>query len=143
MAEFNEKLTDFLAVSGKSKKEFGATLSLLLSDDEHSQLEDDFIKINQGKTSDSPDWVKYGNFCLDNINVSYGQKVISNKMSQSDKCELFGTLIDVVEDWLESKGITPENIPNDDREGENAAIIYSTDYDYLADRFANILGITR
>lgn len=143
MAEFNAKLTDFLAASGKSKEEFGTTLSLLLSDDENSQLDNDFLKINQGKTSDSPDWVKYGDFCLDNINVSYGQKVISDKMSQSDKCELFGTLIDIVEDWLESKGITTEDIPNDDREGENAAIIYSTDYDYLADRFADIFGIIR
>ena len=143
MAEFNVKLKDLLAVSDKNKEEFGTMLSLLLSDDENKQLDNDFLKINQGKTSDSPDWVKYGNFCFNNINVSYGQKVISDKMSQSDKCELFGTLIDIVEDWLESKGITTEDIVNDDREGENAAIIYGTDYDYIADRFADILGITR
>lgn len=66
-------------------------------------------------------------------------------MSEADKCELFGVLIDTVEDWLDSKGITTDDIPNDEREqeDENAAIIYGSDYDYLADKFAEILGITR
>jgi len=70
---------------------------------------------------------------------------INNNMSQADKCELFGQLIDAVEDWLESKGITPEDIPNEDRpeNDECAAIIYGSDYDELADAFSNILGIDR
>ena len=68
---------------------------------------------------------------------------INNQMSQADRAELFGTLIDVVEDWLEEKGITPEMIPNIEREDENSAIIYGTDYDYLADKFAEVLGIDR
>lgn len=68
---------------------------------------------------------------------------IDNNMSQTDRCELWGCLIDVVEDWLAEKGITPADIPNEDREDENSAIIYGEDYDYLADQFANVLGIDR
>ena len=52
-------------------------------------------------------------------------------------------LIDIVEDWLEEKGITPHDIPNEEREDEDAAIIYGSDYDYLADRFSEVIGIDR
>lgn len=69
--------------------------------------------------------------------------VIPNILSQSDRCELFGILIDVVEDWLEEKGVTHDMIPNEERESEDSAIIYGSDYDYLADRFSAILGIER
>lgn len=69
---------------------------------------------------------------------------ISEEMSQSDRMELWGRLIDVVEDWLAEKGITEEDIPNEEREGvEDAAIIFGDDYDYLADRFAEVIGISR
>lgn len=68
---------------------------------------------------------------------------INNRMSQTDRCELFGCLIDVVEDWLETKGITVADIPNDEREDEDSAIIYGSDYDELANEFANVLGIDR
>lgn len=68
---------------------------------------------------------------------------ITRNLSQDERCELWGCLIDVVEDWLESRGITPEDIPNDEREGEGAAIIYGCDYDILADGFAAVLGISR
>lgn len=57
--------------------------------------------------------------------------------------ELLGLLIDAVEDWLESKGITPDDVPNDERVGDDAAIIYGSDYDVIADKFADILGIKR
>ncbi len=53
-------------------------------------------------------------------------------------------MIDVVEDWLAEKGITEEDIPNAEREGvEDAAIIFGDDYDYLADRFSEVIGISR
>lgn len=69
---------------------------------------------------------------------------ISEDMSQSDRMELWGGLIDVVEDWLSEKGITVGDIPNDEREDvEDAAIIFGDDYDYLADRFAKVIGISR
>ncbi len=68
---------------------------------------------------------------------------ITRNLSQDDRCELWGCLIDVVEDWLESRGITPDDIPNDDREEGDSAIIYGCDYDILADGFAAVLGIDR
>lgn len=69
---------------------------------------------------------------------------INEDMSQSERMELWGCLIDVVEDWLEEKGITVDNIPNEERENtEDAAIIFGDDYDYLADRFAAVIGISR
>lgn len=64
-------------------------------------------------------------------------------LTQSDRCELFGALIDTVEDWLEEKGITVDDIPNDERVDEDSAIIYGSDYDTLADCFAEIIGIRR
>lgn len=65
-------------------------------------------------------------------------------MTQADRNELFGLLIDAVEDFLEEKGITPSDIPNEEREGKDGeAIIYGSDYDNLADRFSAILEIGR
>ena len=71
--------------------------------------------------------------------------IINNDMSQADRSELFGQLIDVVEDWLESKGITPADIPNPERPSDDdcAAIIYGDDYDVLANWFSVVLGIDR
>ena len=66
-----------------------------------------------------------------------------DNMTQADRCELFGLLIDVVEDFLEEKGIIPEDIPNDERDSDNDAIIYGSDYDDLANRFSEVLGIER
>lgn len=86
------------------------------------------------------------NFVKDEQN-NYWEKndnKISESMTQSERMELWGCLIDVVEDWLEEKGITADNIPNDDRKDvEDAAIIFGDDYDYLADRFAEVIGISR
>lgn len=64
--------------------------------------------------------------------------------SYSDACETIGAMVDTVEDFLEEKGITKNDIPNDEREDDpDAAIIYGSDYDELADKFANIIGISR
>lgn len=61
-----------------------------------------------------------------------------------DACELLGGMVDVVEDFLEDKGITAEMLPNADREeGPDGALIYGSDYDTLADEFARSLGISR
>lgn len=87
----------------------------------------------------------FANEYIDDRNVPYPQEhAINEYMPQSERMELWGRLIDVVEDWLEEKGITAEDIPNEEREdNENAAIIYGSDYDYLADRFAAVIGIAR
>lgn len=65
-------------------------------------------------------------------------------LPQSGRAELFGCLIDIFEDFLDSKGIKPENIPNDEREGdEDEAIIYGSDYDLLADKLSQVLDFSR
>ena len=146
MAHFNENKADLRNLTEKDFRETGIILYMLLSDNDMEALDADLLKINQDKTIKSPDWMDFSKYALNNINVSYkNNKVISNDMSEADKCELFGALIDTVEDWLDSKGITTDDIPSDEREqeDENAAIIYGSDYDYLADKFAEILGITR
>ena len=61
-----------------------------------------------------------------------------------DACEVLGGMVDVVEDFLEDKGITAEMLPNTDREEDpDGALIYGRDYDTLADEFARSLGISR
>lgn len=48
------------------------------------------------------------------------------KINENNKAEFIGQIIDVFEDFLESKGI---NIPNDEKtDDDNPAIIYGTDY---------------
>lgn len=57
-----------------------------------------------------------------------------------DAMELLRTLIDSVEDFLDDKGITPEMLPNADRESNSdAALIYGTDYDDLQTGLLSIL----
>lgn len=61
-------------------------------------------------------------------------------ISNSEKMELIGCIIDVFEDFLESKGI---NIENEDKAGEEGeAIIYGGDYDELARGIEAILAET-
>ena len=68
-------------------------------------------------------------------------------MDHSERMEFLGTMIDIVEDWLESKGITQDNIPCEDRAqaiadgeaAEDCAIIYGEDYDHLTGEFEELL----
>ena len=64
---------------------------------------------------------------------------VSAEMTQDERCEFFGVMIDKAEDFLEEIGITADKIPNDEREDENSAIIYGSDYNILTGRFAEIL----
>lgn len=57
-------------------------------------------------------------------------------IKQENKTEFLGQLIDVVEDWLEEKGI---DIPNEEKDELNAAIIYGSDYDKLKSGFNSIM----
>lgn len=67
-------------------------------------------------------------------------------MDHSERMEFFGTMVDIVEDWLESKGITAEDIPCKDRNqaiadgeaAEDCAIIYGEDYDHLTGEFEEL-----
>jgi len=57
-------------------------------------------------------------------------------IKQETKTEFLGQLIDVVEDWLEEQGI---DIPNEEKDELNAAIIYGADYDKLQNEFNSIM----
>lgn len=67
-------------------------------------------------------------------------------MDHSERMEFFGTMVDIVEDWLESKGITADDIPCEDRDQaiadgeapEDCAIIYGEDYDHLTGEFEEL-----
>lgn len=87
----------------------------------------------------------FSNEYIDDRNFDYkSSRYINEDMTQSDRMELWGRLIDVVEDWLVEKGIAEVDIPNVERKDvEDAAIIFGEDYDYFADRFAEVIGISR
>lgn len=57
-------------------------------------------------------------------------------IKQENKTEFLGQLIDVVEDWLEEKEI---EIPNEEKDELDAAIIYGSDYDKLQSGFNSIM----
>lgn len=136
MAKFNKKRTDFNVLTAEDVRHTGNILYLLLSDNEAEKLNNDLKEINKSKAVDSPDWQDFAGYCLDNAEIIY--------LPDKDKPEFFGQLIDTIEDWLESKGITPADIKNPERDNdETSAIIYGEDYDFLADKFSQILGISR
>lgn len=75
---------------------------------------------------------------------TFGAAIIKQDDPSFSVPEFLGVLIDILEDWLDKKGITPDDIPNDEREDtDDAAIIYGSDYDYLADKFADVVGVDR
>lgn len=64
------------------------------------------------------------------------------KIHECDVNEFIGEMIDMLEDYLESKNVTPEMLPNAERDkdyDDNAAIIYGNDYDDIADTIYNQL----
>lgn len=60
------------------------------------------------------------------------------RITQEEEAELVGQIVDVFEDFLESKGISIENEERDENE-EIAAIIYGADYDAIADGISSIV----
>ena len=48
-------------------------------------------------------------------------------------------MIDIVEDFLEEKGVTIENPEKTDEPDEAAAIIYGSDYDTMAEKFKYLM----
>lgn len=57
------------------------------------------------------------------------------RINKYDEAEFAGQIIDMLEDYLEEKGITPEMLQNEERNENdiNAAIIFGNDYDIIAD----------
>lgn len=58
-------------------------------------------------------------------------------IKQENKTEFLGQWIDVVEDWLEEKEI---DVPNEEKDELDAAIIYGSDYDKLQSGFNSIMA---
>lgn len=65
------------------------------------------------------------------------QQVLKTPLSQSDKTELFGQIIDIFEDFLEQNNVTFENDERED--SEDATIIFGTDYDVIVQKLEGIL----
>ena len=57
MAHFNENKADLRNLTKKDFRETGNILCMLLSDNDMEALDADLLKINQGKTIKSPDWI--------------------------------------------------------------------------------------
>lgn len=102
-------------------------------------------------------WIEEKN-CKKNYDLSWLMDSFEESLSkwtpetiENDKSQFFGVLIDATEDFLESIGIEVKEIPSEDREQaiedgedpEGLAIIYGEDYDFLADRFTEILELKR
>lgn len=59
---------------------------------------------------------------------------MANQLNENNVAEFVGQVVDILEDYLEARDITPDMLPNPDKEGdEDAAIIFSTDYDIIDD----------
>lgn len=73
--------------------------------------------------------------------IPYNKSLIitNNKSEEVSNNGLLGCLVDVVEDWLEMKGITPDMISNPERDENNPAIIVGSDYDFLVNKFSETL----
>lgn len=65
--------------------------------------------------------------------------MIKLDIKEEDMPEFLGNLIDVVEDFLEEKGIDIPNEERDENDEDNQAIIYGGDYDDLSDAFQDVL----
>lgn len=65
------------------------------------------------------------------------QQALKIPLSQSDKTELFGQMIDVFEDFLDEKHVWFKNSEREDT--EDAAIIFGSDYDVIVQKLEGIL----
>lgn len=65
------------------------------------------------------------------------QSVLKEPLTQADKAELFGQMIDVFEDFLDEKHVWFKN--NEREDTEDAAIIFGTDYDAIVQKLKGIL----
>ncbi len=65
--------------------------------------------------------------------------------THEEMVEISGSIIDIFEDFLESKGITLKDIPNKERieyaDGDltDLAIIFGSDYNFLENKIESIL----
>ena len=60
-------------------------------------------------------------------------------VSEDDRAEFIGEIVDIFEDFLEEKGITIPNPEKNEDDDENQAIIYGSDYGYCQDRLEEMM----
>lgn len=60
-------------------------------------------------------------------------------VSENDRAEFIGEIVDIFEDFLEEKGITIPNPEKDETDDENTAIIFGSDYGYCQDRLEEMM----
>lgn len=58
-----------------------------------------------------------------------------------DEPEFIGRLVDIMEDFLCQKGVMIDNPERDEDGDEDAAIIYGSDYDALANEFRHVMRV--
>lgn len=65
-----------------------------------------------------------------------------SQLNEDTLAEFNGQLIDTLEDYLESKGVTNDMLQNDERDDdENAAIIYGWHYSMVSDNIEHELRV--
>lgn len=65
-----------------------------------------------------------------------------SQLTENTLAEFNGQLVDTLEDYLESKGVTNEMLPNAEREeDDDAAIIYGWHYDMVSDNIEHELRV--
>ena len=68
-----------------------------------------------------------------------GIKFRTVPVQPNDTPEFIGQMVDIVEDFLEEKGVIIDNPEKKDEPDEATAIIYGSDYDNLAEQFKGLM----
>lgn len=68
-----------------------------------------------------------------------GIKFRTVPVQPNDTPEFIGQMVDIVEDFLEEKGVIIDNPEKEDEPDEATAIIYGSDYDNLAEQFKGLM----
>lgn len=59
---------------------------------------------------------------------------MSSQLNENNVAEFVGQMVDILEDYLETKGVTPDMLKNPEKgDDEDAAIIFGSDYDIIDD----------
>lgn len=78
------------------------------------------------------------NWLIHEPNRKYAfQDALKEPLTQADKAELFGQIIDIFEDFLHEKKVTFENDEREDT--EDTAIIFDSDYDVIVQKLKGVL----
>ena len=101
------------------------------------------LRTRNGKIYDlTPDEVTIWNADTEDLLKELEERgALSNvkPVQPNDEPEFIGRLVDIMEDFLYKKGVMIDNPERDEDGDEDAAIIYGSDYDALADEFRHVM----